>query len=346
MVELKTISGHNMYDMASLMQKAIRRGEKNNAIYAALELSYKYRSMMWNRICVIASEDCWGIISKEILKLRKEDEEVKSKESIIKAVSLLCDNKKSRDGCYFSCNFILTDDIVPKINEEIQLNEELDIQIINYKESMMRLSFNIDSEKIYYETLLYKYIDTKEYEILGYATRMMYYKYNEDLWKELMLISDKRTGSILTKEISALKQIDNKVNGKRTKEKKDLIFVAKAIMLFIYYFTGEYQNLLGLENMDYFEELKEIDIQEGPYKLANDEIPEYTFDLHTLKGKERGATDVEMTISEQEALYPKEKDYFGECGWQNYYDMVIRKGQMGDKEKHQYEEFKKDRKLK
>ncbi len=35
---LETRSGHNMFTMASLLQKAIRRGDKERAGYAAMEL--------------------------------------------------------------------------------------------------------------------------------------------------------------------------------------------------------------------------------------------------------------------------------------------------------------------
>ena len=39
---LETRSGHNMFTMASLLQKAIRRGDKERAGYAAMELFGSY----------------------------------------------------------------------------------------------------------------------------------------------------------------------------------------------------------------------------------------------------------------------------------------------------------------
>lgn len=71
---LETRSGHNMFTMASLLQKAIRRGDKERAGYAAMELFGSYHSMLWNRIMTVSCEDCWGILAKEIVALRYTDD--------------------------------------------------------------------------------------------------------------------------------------------------------------------------------------------------------------------------------------------------------------------------------
>ena len=112
---LETRSGHNMFTMASLLQKAIRRGDKERAGYAAMELFGSYHSMLWNRIMTVSCEDCWGILAKEIVALRYTDDVrnrnrkgyEKDTQYVSEAITLLCDAKKSRDACYYACNFVL-----------------------------------------------------------------------------------------------------------------------------------------------------------------------------------------------------------------------------------------------
>ena len=65
----KTKNGYNMYDMSSMLQKAIRRSDVPYASYAARELYFGFRPMMWNRLLTVSAEDCFGIITREIAAL-------------------------------------------------------------------------------------------------------------------------------------------------------------------------------------------------------------------------------------------------------------------------------------
>ena len=71
MPKLLTKSGHDFYVVASLLQKAIRRGDYKRAGYAAKELYWDYKDFMWNRLLVISAEDCYPLVTQEILALRK-----------------------------------------------------------------------------------------------------------------------------------------------------------------------------------------------------------------------------------------------------------------------------------
>ena len=116
-----TKNGHNMFDMASMMQKAIRRSDVRRAAYAAYELYGNYYSFMWKRLLVSSAEDCWGIMTKEIIALKEADEVLNKGKTgyqkdplfVAKAVTLLCMAKKNRDACYVACNFMTSEDPIP-----------------------------------------------------------------------------------------------------------------------------------------------------------------------------------------------------------------------------------------
>ena len=65
--DLTTENGYNMYDMSSMLQKAIRRGDIPHAGYAATEMFGKFRQYTWRRLLEVSAEDCFGIITKEIV---------------------------------------------------------------------------------------------------------------------------------------------------------------------------------------------------------------------------------------------------------------------------------------
>lgn len=113
-MELETTHGYNMYDMSSLLQKAIRRGDVVRAAYAASELHPRFRKYLWKRLLTCSAEDCWGIVTKEIIALQQADEYVNGTKGdnwlfIAKAVTLLCMAKKNRDADYVCCNFMCPD---------------------------------------------------------------------------------------------------------------------------------------------------------------------------------------------------------------------------------------------
>jgi hypothetical protein len=116
-----TKSGHSYWEMLALLQGAIRRGDVRHAGYAASELHEKYKTALWNRLMVISAEDCYGIMTKEIVALRQAEEIMKRKDETIfvsKAIVLLCYARKNRDADYFACNLMHSDHPIPP--EEIK----------------------------------------------------------------------------------------------------------------------------------------------------------------------------------------------------------------------------------
>jgi replication-associated recombination protein RarA len=113
--ELKTKRGYDFYEVASALQKEVRRGNAKLAGYWALELFHSgYSNYCWKRLLTISAEDCWGIITQEISALHtsfafinkgvSKDKE-KGRIYISKAVILLCVAKKSRDPDHLQ-NFV------------------------------------------------------------------------------------------------------------------------------------------------------------------------------------------------------------------------------------------------
>ncbi len=115
--KMLTKNGYDLFEMSSMLQKAIRRSDIPHAAYAANELGVKYRKYLWKRLLTVSAEDCYGIMTKEIVALQQADEYVnkKAKEGdtndlfIAKALILLCMARKNRDADYVACNFMWGD---------------------------------------------------------------------------------------------------------------------------------------------------------------------------------------------------------------------------------------------
>lgn len=128
--QLLTKNGHTLSDMSNLLQKAIRRGNVELAGYAANEMFGRYHSYLWRRLLTISVEDCYGVITKEIVALQQADDYANSKRKgyekeklfVAKALTLLLYCKKNRDACYVACNYMLSEKVLRK-DEYINLDD-------------------------------------------------------------------------------------------------------------------------------------------------------------------------------------------------------------------------------
>ena len=125
--KMTTRRGYDFYEMASMLQKSIRRGDYQKAGFAAYELIDQYRKYLWKRLLIISAEDCYGIITKEIVALKIADDEVGGKDYIFvaKAICLLCEARKNRDACYFACNYMNSENVLSmdEIREECPIEQ-------------------------------------------------------------------------------------------------------------------------------------------------------------------------------------------------------------------------------
>jgi len=109
---LKTKNGYDFYEVASAVQKAIRRNNPRVAGYFALELhASNFTNYLWKRLLTISAEDCYSsTITTEIYNLYKswevinktDQEKTKGRIFISKAILILCRELKSRDADHLS----------------------------------------------------------------------------------------------------------------------------------------------------------------------------------------------------------------------------------------------------
>lgn len=108
-----TKRGYNLFEIASCLQKAIRRADATLAGYMAIELFESgYHAYCWKRLLTISAEDVAGIVTQEIkalhdcfLLLNDGAKKPRSRIFISKAVIVLCQARKSRDADHLT-NYI------------------------------------------------------------------------------------------------------------------------------------------------------------------------------------------------------------------------------------------------
>ena len=139
MTNLYTQRGYDFYEVASALQKSIRRGDVELAGYMALELFPKYANYCWKRLLTISAEDCYGVITKEIEALHRSFEfinqgkrELGGRIFISKAVILLCQCKHNRDADLLS-NYVydkkydITDEQIDALFAEVRSEKMMQI---------------------------------------------------------------------------------------------------------------------------------------------------------------------------------------------------------------------------
>jgi hypothetical protein len=108
---LFTKNGRDFYEVSSLLQKALRRGDIVMASRAVNELLPRYANYCWNRLLVVSAEDCSDMVTAEVVALydawRKvmQDTNPESRPGLrgrpiflAKAIVLLAKCKHSRDA--------------------------------------------------------------------------------------------------------------------------------------------------------------------------------------------------------------------------------------------------------
>jgi len=102
---IRTIRGYLLLEVASALQKAIRRGDAKLAGYWTIELFESgYQGYLWRRLLTISAEDCWGVITHEVEALHGAWKQVHKQKPgsgrifAAKAALLLSQARKCRDA--------------------------------------------------------------------------------------------------------------------------------------------------------------------------------------------------------------------------------------------------------
>jgi replication-associated recombination protein RarA len=103
---LLTKNGRAFDEVASLLQKSLRRGDITMAACAVNELIPRYANYCWNRLLTISAEDCAGVITGEIVALydawakvnQGKSDKSKGRIFFAKAIVLLAQARHSRDA--------------------------------------------------------------------------------------------------------------------------------------------------------------------------------------------------------------------------------------------------------
>lgn len=124
-----TKRGYNLLEVASCLQKAIRRGDTALAGYMAIEMFESgYHAYCWKRLLTISAEDCAGIITQEIkacydsfMLLNEGAKKPRSRIFLSKAVIVMCQARKSRDADHLT-NYVYDRELIEanKLNDAVE----------------------------------------------------------------------------------------------------------------------------------------------------------------------------------------------------------------------------------
>lgn len=272
------------------MQNAIRKGDYEVAGYAMWELIPEYTAYLRKRLLVISAEDCFGVLTKDILPLC----EIGTEESLTKALSLLCMAKKNRDADYFVCNLMLDNSSIVATDKDTLAKE------------------------------LFDAIRRRDVIKAGAYCRVFFKKNRKALWK-MLLVMAKMYYPHLETEFVAL----HEANERMTKPTEETIYVAKAIIL-MWTCREPKEGVLAYPAMRFDSSLSMNDIPvpkplDECFRI-NGLFPDWAYNWHTYHGKYKLGRDVVHAITnDQRILTPLEENLFDDCTWNHDINICLQK---------------------
>lgn len=297
---LYTQHGHNMFEVSSLIQKAIRRSNTDYACYAANELAPRFRNYLWKRLLCVSAEDCYDLVTNKIVALKQADDaqnwQNKSSLFIEKAIGILLATRKNRDADYFACNLLNSRDRIEFDKDE-------------YVGSNAGCYTKNGHDMFLVAGLLERSITSNDDVRAGYLANELMVRYREFLWKRIVSIACNLGYQPVTNEIVALKKADDM---QPTTSPKSSIFVAKAMTILL--------KVVKYGRCDFYvNDFAYPVVCLKDYDSRHMVIPDYVFDCHTHRGKQIGRTKREFIVTEQSALTPYKEGEYDKCGWDRYF---------------------------
>lgn len=293
--QCRTRHFHNMFEVSSLVQKAIRRQDAKMAYYAANELIPRYRNYLWKRLLTVSAEDCFDMVTGEIVKLHRIDVSRQDDKTIAKAVSILLNARKNRDADYFACNL---------------LNSRDEADLSGYIEDPIKddTCATKNGHCMFDLAIVFKTaVDRQDDIMAGYAANELRVYYRKFTWKMIIMKAREIGCSDLESEIRFLKEADES-----TKE-TSIIFLSKAIVLLLKVSRSHTTDMFQKD----FRYNDTIDL--GAYTGITLTLPQYIYDCHTIKGKIAKKTKRDFVIAEQAALRPLEEGDYDHSSWEHFF---------------------------
>lgn len=284
-----TRTGKSFWEITSAMQNAIRKGDYEIAGYCLWELLPQYTPYLRKRLLVISAEDCYGVLTKEILALT----EIGDEDSLTRALALMCAAKKNRDADYFVCNLMYTD-------------------------SESGLS------KLELTQALHSAIRKRDVVSAGHFSAELFKKSRKDFWR-MLHESTQVYYPHLIDEITAL----NYANDKMSKPAEETIFVAKAMVLMWTKKDTKNGLLAHPDiQFDHLLDPASIVVPKLPDEChkVNGLFPEWAYNWHTSYGKYQLRRDAVHAIeNDQRLLTPLEENLFDDCSWNRDINACLQK---------------------
>lgn len=167
---------------------------------------------------------------------------------------------------------------------------------------------------------LQKSVRRGDIKLAGYMALELFPKFHKYCWKRLLTISAEDCYGVVTEEIWSLYQSFKMVNeGKRTEDMVGRVFISKAVILLCLCKHNRDADLLSNYVHDRKWGISDEDIEKAFSEVRQTmvKIPEYVYDVHTLKGKRAGKTKADFFSDEEMALANKQPslfdiDFYGE----------------------------------
>lgn len=287
--QMLTRTGRSFWEVTSAMQNAIRKGDYEIAGYCLWELLPQYTPYLRKRLLVISAEDCFGVLTKEILALT----EIGDEDSLTRALALMCAAKKNRDADYFVCNLMYTD-----------------------AESGL--------SKLELAQALHSAIRKRDVVSAGHFSAELFKKSRKDFWR-MLHESTQVYYPHLIDEITAL----NYANDKMSKPAEETIFVAKAMVLMWTKKDTKNGLLAHPDiQFDHLLDPASIVVPKLPDEChrVNGLFPEWAYNWHTSYGKYQLRRDAVHAIeNDQRLLTPLEENLFDDCSWNRDINACLQK---------------------
>lgn len=287
---LFTQNGHSMFDISSLIQKALRRGDMEFACYAAHEMMWKYRPYLWTRLLITSAEDCYDLVTGRIYYLRQKDlstGDPGNSQYLSEAVNLLTRTRKNRDSDYFACNLLYS-----RVKKDFPMG---DGQLVT------RHGHDLKAMTIE----LKKAIFNRDEENIGYIANEIRCWYRKLFWVVAKDVAKTLGYDNIAREIIALREVDLAQNPKNS----STIYISKAIVTFLHVLEAGNADIFQYPNMKVIEDVLK-------YSVAR-KIPDYTYDCHTAKGKAMGLDGDDFIVTEQANLNPHVEGMYDDLDWTN-----------------------------